>query len=413
MRNRMKPPTSVEPPDSSLAPSQIALGGALFAELSGQRSAINRRVETITFEGDTARRTLSLDIDVPISDRQVPVPIAVFAKGEGVAAVASDEDERPLPLLTSDEAGAVAYVALRLAAAEAGIENMTPSEDRMLLDLATAPTRIAVERYQELAKQRPTWTENQRLAQIASLLAENSILFALVVSSGGRRVIRAVWDEAVVGDSVTRTLGTALLGRSGTLWLRMRGVPARAGNHFEVTAPNGTEITDLGLLGSDSATPCTRARDDQSHVYLADDKTPTTLGVLVVGLRASRLSRRTAMLAAFTTLVVLLLAIAVPGLRTSTGLFLALLGVPTALLVSAFAWVRARDHGFGEVFAVAPLFGSLLPLLAAGAVAVAGVTESVLGVIAIAASGSGLLAALNEDLLKRGPSRSEPGPADD
>jgi hypothetical protein len=383
-----------ELPDGSLVPSQVGLAGALLADALAGGGGLRRRVESVAFFDHYARRQVSLDIDVPPSDQQVPLPLALFAKGETIAApTVRDEEGHALPLLTSGEAGAVGYVALRLLAARADVQ-LTFEEDHLLLELATASVPLAARSYEELCARQAAWRDDGLLASAAWVMVGQIVVLALVRSSGGRRLISFTWEEVVTGGG-PRTIGAALLGRPGSLAVRMRGLPAVAGDHFEIDAPKGTEITGFTLMGPRTEIPVKEASKGRPRLWLtARDRLPAGESVLLVSLRSASALRRIATLASLVTLLVLLVASAAPAVRNSVGLLLGLLAVPALSLLAAVGWVRVRERGFSAVFALAPLLAALLPLLTMGVLAIAGLAQDLVALTSVAVASGGLIAAL-------------------
>jgi hypothetical protein len=381
----------VELSDASLRPSQMARAASLLASLLVSRGGARRRVERITFEEATAYRTLSLDLDLESSEEQIPVPVALFEKGQAMlASEAHDENGHVLPLLTAAEAGAVGYIALRLLAGLAEVP-LAEEDERLLFDLASAPAEIASDSYRELCERDPAWQEDRRLASAARTLAEQVAVVTLVRSTGGRRTLRFAWQEHVSGGG-PRTIGSALVGRSGTVLMTLRGFSS-ASDQIEVRAPTGTDITRAELVDLHSGRLIPASTGAESRLLASVPSEVAAGATLVITLSSSRMSRTIGIAALFATLAILVIAIAVPGVRNHTALLLGLLALPALVLLAGFGWLRSRDRGFGFVFAAAPLLVAITPLVVGGSLAIAGATEAVGALTALTVASGGLLAA--------------------
>jgi hypothetical protein len=359
-------------PALSLLPAQLAVAARLLVDVLSQESSwLRRRVETVAFEGDVVQRRISLDADVPAAEQQVPIPIALFGKEQTIVNVdVRDEEGRALPLLTRSEGTAVGYVALQLAIAEAG-EKLTSEEDDLVLDVATGSPQVGLAAYERLIEIRPSWLDREPIRPLVELLTRQVILFALLDSRGGRRVVRFAWEEVVLRDRGPRGVLEELLGFGGRLLVTSNGLPSSASSHFEVVAPYGTEISSATMLGrgEDAVEPSRGGR--RAHLYLPQPAEGFRSREVLIRLQPAASLVALAAGAAGFVLVLLTIAAVLPALRDSQALFLGLLAGPVAVVAREAAVVRGNRTGFASPLVFGPLLVTLVPAVLAGAYVVA------------------------------------------
>ena len=226
---------------------------------------IHRRVEVLTFEDeDVVRRSNSVDFTVPSwyfkevdardSVRAV-LPLTLLRKGTLVNFILRDECDCALPLLSTEQNGAVAEATL-LSMAEAVLGTDVPNGIRSDIKLVTEQDASRAEQglnqlfgqQDGVAGERRLLGDRRSFRSLAKSLAGSFLaMIAMDAQARSRRVVHFAYDEVVwENDSAPRVragIETALGRRAIRALIAVPGIGDVGSYHFEAEAPEGLQIS--------------------------------------------------------------------------------------------------------------------------------------------------------------------------
>jgi hypothetical protein len=393
----MMPTGVLKPPDADM--DRVVAAASLLIDTTPEW--LTRRVEHVVFLEEGVRRRITADVTPPEATPNVPLALAFVGKSSGLTHIeVTTGSGRALPLLTRRETGEVSFMALILAAIQAGV-TPTPAEEELILTVALGPSDEAESALQLLVAEQRAWTQQEQLAQLARRAATEIPILVALDPAEGRQVVRIDLGVLPLRAQHEPFLRSLLRVRSSVM-LDIVGAPTVGSYHLNMEAPPGMEITKLEFLDGTSHRTEIRPGGQRSvHLYLPGPRPADRAGIVRLELAAPRIHSRLLLLL---SVVVVALLVSVSAVGDNSGF--STTGATLLLLAPGLAASQLTRETNGTIAYVRGLRAaattlSIAALLGASAVALVGPSSggSILAVaivLALLAGGRLAFAVLGE-----------------
>jgi hypothetical protein len=308
--------------------------------LDRQSTWIARRAESIELSEEWVRRRIRVDFDPPDVAPGVPLPVAFVPKAAMLTHIEiTTGGGRSLPLLTRRETGEISFMALVLAAIDAGVRPTAVEED-LLLTIVLGTSDEAGRALELLTAKQSKWSHDKQFVGAARRAATELPILVPLDQAEGRQVVRI--DLRTLPLQRTSSRFPAFLLRSqASVAFEVANAPAAESYHLEILAPPGMEIANLAVAGGAlehaSVEP---GHHHRAHLHVQGPQR-TALGMVMFDLLTARMISRSLLLLAVLTMT-LLIAVLLSG--DSSGF--STTGAIVLLLVPGLLASRAAAIGF-------------------------------------------------------------------